>query len=293
MLLDFSVAEDTKVRGNPWRWVSWGHPVVHGSEHWRRSKAPTARSIARKRYLFAGHALRDAHAPGRLAFANAPSKKCCHKSARSARRPAAAPPLLEQGCRRRQSESMVRHCLEPDPANANQSALELREDVDRQRASLPLKYAPEPSVREPRTSGHGRHPRLASLTSITAWPRFFLGSLAAWSLLHASAWRAGPSSLSRFMRTPRRSVPPERRSMDRDQLEQGIRLGELAPSTYQVLDRPTWQKQPAVRHLSLPPANAPRDLQDLMLLLSRATLLRAAAVADPSQKKCSFETPPA
>src|SRR5205085_3321477 len=80
-------------------------------------------------------------------------------------------------------ESIVRHCLEPDPDRRYQSAQELREDVDRQRANLPLKYAPEPSFRERARKWARRHPRLASLTSIACVAAVLLCAVAGWSLL--------------------------------------------------------------------------------------------------------------
>src|SRR5205807_564276 len=45
-------------------------------------------------------------------------------------------------------ESIVRHCLEPDPARRYQSARELQEDLERQLDNLPLQFASEPSVWE-------------------------------------------------------------------------------------------------------------------------------------------------
>ena len=45
-------------------------------------------------------------------------------------------------------ESIVRTCLAPDPDKRYPSAAALRDDLARQRANLPLKHAPEPSVRE-------------------------------------------------------------------------------------------------------------------------------------------------
>jgi serine/threonine protein kinase/Tfp pilus assembly protein PilF len=45
-------------------------------------------------------------------------------------------------------ESLVMHCLEADPARRYQSARELHEDLTRQLASRPLRYAPNPSAAE-------------------------------------------------------------------------------------------------------------------------------------------------
>src|SRR5207245_10553893 len=68
-------------------------------------------------------------------------------------------------------ESIVRHCLHPDPAQRYQSAHELREDLERHRANLPLMYAPEPSLGERARKWVRRHPRLTSLSSMRSEER--------------------------------------------------------------------------------------------------------------------------
>jgi serine/threonine protein kinase len=45
-------------------------------------------------------------------------------------------------------ESIVRRCLDPDPAKRYQSAHELLEDLERHGADRPLRHAPEPSLAE-------------------------------------------------------------------------------------------------------------------------------------------------
>src|SRR5439155_775370 len=62
-------------------------------------------------------------------------------------------------------ESIVRRCLEPDPARRYQSARELQEDLKRQREHRPLRYAPETSLPERARKWGRRHPRVASLSS--------------------------------------------------------------------------------------------------------------------------------
>src|SRR5262249_48324154 len=44
--------------------------------------------------------------------------------------------------------SILRRCLDPDPSRRYVSARHLQEDLQRQLDSQPLKYAPEPSLRE-------------------------------------------------------------------------------------------------------------------------------------------------
>src|SRR5207248_9847878 len=64
------------------------------------------------------------------------------------------------------AESIVRHCLHPDPAQRYQSAAALKEDLERHLANLPLRHAPEPSLRERLRKWRRRHPYLASSATL-------------------------------------------------------------------------------------------------------------------------------
>jgi serine/threonine protein kinase len=81
-------------------------------------------------------------------------------------------------------ESIVRHCLEPDPARRYQSAHELNEDLHRQLHHLPLKWASNPSFRERGRKWARRHPRLiSSSTMIIILETLSLMGLAGWTFL--------------------------------------------------------------------------------------------------------------
>src|SRR5262249_22411669 len=58
-------------------------------------------------------------------------------------------------------ESIVPRCLEHDPGRRHQSARELQEDLECQLKHQPLRFAPEPSLRERAGKWFRRHPRLA------------------------------------------------------------------------------------------------------------------------------------
>src|SRR5262249_35841636 len=64
-------------------------------------------------------------------------------------------------------ESIVARCLDPDQARRYQNAADLHEDLERHLKNLPLKHAPEPSLRERLQKWGRRHPRLASTSSAT------------------------------------------------------------------------------------------------------------------------------
>jgi serine/threonine protein kinase len=65
-------------------------------------------------------------------------------------------------------ESIIRHCLEPEPARRYQSAAELIEDLQYHLHDLPLVHAVEPSLWERSRKWIRRHPRLVSSTTIIA-----------------------------------------------------------------------------------------------------------------------------
>jgi len=184
-------------------------------------------------------------------------------------------------------ESIVRHCLEPDPARRYQSAHELREDLDRHRVDLPLRYAAEPSLGERSRKWARRHPRLMSTTSIAILAGALVCAAVSWSLVRTQrlADLEAQDTLARFEEEAKTvQYVLNARSTDRDQLEQGTRMGYQALATYQVLDNPSWQKLPAVHHLSAANQDKLRaELEDLLLLLSRASLLRTAALPDAGQ----------
>jgi serine/threonine protein kinase/Flp pilus assembly protein TadD len=66
-------------------------------------------------------------------------------------------------------ESIVRKCLEPDPTNRYASAGDLRDDLARQLANLPLKFAAEPSLRERAHKWVRRHPKLVSPAAVCGY----------------------------------------------------------------------------------------------------------------------------
>ncbi len=81
-------------------------------------------------------------------------------------------------------ESIVRHCLEPDPARRYNNAAEMQTDIERHLSHRALRYAREPSLRERAAKCMRRHPTVSSTTSIGM---LVVASLA---LLGSASWLA-------------------------------------------------------------------------------------------------------
>ncbi len=149
-----------------------------------------------------------------------------------------------------------------------------------------MKYAPEPSLGERLRKWVRRHPRLTSMTSIAVLATVLVCSVVSWSLFNSYrlAEFEAQDTLNRFQEeTKTVQFLLNARSLDRNQLEEGLKLGRQALETYRVFNDPSWPEQPAVLHLSAPnQAKLRAEMEDLLLLLSRATLLRAVVAQDAS-----------
>jgi serine/threonine protein kinase/tetratricopeptide (TPR) repeat protein len=184
--------------------------------------------------------------------------------------------------------SIVRHCLEPDPALRYRSARELQEDLRRQLDDLPLRHAPEPSLRERLGKWARRHPRLTSSTSV--------GIVSACLLLAVSmAFLARQGHLRRLEAADSfRRLSDEVRQADvllgsRDadprQVDEGIALCQKAVGRFRVLEDPRWPSSSLVTLLSQNDRRVLReDVGWLLFLWTRAVAWRAETTTDPARR---------
>lgn len=197
-------------------------------------------------------------------------------------------------------ESIVRRCLEPEPERRYQSAEQLREDLQRHLDNLPLKHAPEPSLRERARKWIRRHPRLTSSTTVGAVAvslALLLGGLLLMHLSHlAQRDQDRADQLARLEALDaQKKLGGELKTVqfllsrpdaERQQLDEGLALCRHSLERYGVLETPPWQEGPLVQALAPEDQRRLReDMGELLFLLARATAWQAAAAKHPSHRQ--------
>ena len=155
-------------------------------------------------------------------------------------------------------ESIVRHCLEPNPELRYGSARQLAEDLERQRANLPLLHAPEPSLIERVVKWSRRHPKLASPPAISAAIAAILLVIVTIGVQLSLRSKARELEINRQealasfhdFHTGYLLAQNLLTTDDVVQIHQGIKQGEKALSAYNVLEQADWLEQPKVKELS-------------------------------------------
>jgi serine/threonine protein kinase/tetratricopeptide (TPR) repeat protein len=178
-------------------------------------------------------------------------------------------------------ESIIRHCIEPDPDRRYPSARALLDDLQRHEKDEPLKFAPEPSVRERARKWARRHPRLTSAGSVAA---FSIGLLAIVCTLSFMGWRQYRSLLALDSRKTFNQEKQEAqfqlygRTANAQQLDLGLDHCQKALGVYGVLDDPKWQDRLLVTRLPEETRASVRDdVGEVLFLAARAKSLRAAS----------------
>lgn len=189
-------------------------------------------------------------------------------------------------------ESIVRHCLEPDPGKRYQTAADLEEDLDRQVNALPLRSAPDPSLRERVKKWTRRHPRTMSALKVGSIAVVLLGILI--SLWMATLGRLEQSEETRKAREhfekkfkPAKILAEIRLTAQTDpdrNRKEGIEIAREHVRHYRVAENVNWFLEPQVQALSKENQNELRKgLGDLLLFWSQA--LRGQALDQKDLEK--------
>lgn len=179
-------------------------------------------------------------------------------------------------------ESIVRKCLQPDPAQRYQRASELADDLDRLLDDRPLRFAPELSRVDQVQKWARRHPKLASsgVIAVVASVALTLGGailLGTQARLAAAQTRVRETEgaearelLQQFDNGTLKALCLVNTHSDlRDHAEQGRRVCEETLSLFGILDDPNWQERSIWKRLNESEQHKlAEDARELLLLLA-------------------------
>lgn len=280
MLLDFNLSEDVKLRSTVAAAGMGGTLPYMSPEQLEVFQGNKQRTIDARSDLYSLGVLLYELLTGRHPFEtpNGASSEILPHLLEQHRRP---PPCIRT-CNQAVSaavEAIVGRCLQPKPEDRYQSARELREDLDRHLADLPLRHTPEPSRRERWQKWARRHPRLTSAATVATTAAVLLIAVGS---VTADLWRqqrlGQADALFQQFREDKASAELvlNVREPDQIQLEEGLEKGRHALDRYRVLDNERWLDLPIVRNLAAKDQSRLREeVADLLWSLARATALQA------------------
>jgi serine/threonine protein kinase/Flp pilus assembly protein TadD len=150
------------------------------------------------------------------------------------------------------AEAIVQKCLAANPANRYQRADDLRDDIERHLANRPLKFARSRSPRERISKWARRHPRLSSTASVAVIAAVLL--LGAGGIAFTARDRAKTLDARASFQDHRRQFADVQLFLD-DRNQSGEQFGESLSQIQSVLDRygvdehEAWLTADAVRRL--------------------------------------------
>jgi serine/threonine protein kinase len=178
--------------------------------------------------------------------------------------------------------ALVCKCLHADPARRYQSAADLRDDLERQRSHLPLKHAPNVSLKERFAKWAQRHPRLSSFTAVSTLAVVLSAALLAGFVARGQALaqaRALDGLTTARADLHRAQFALVTRTGDPDQLRDGVAVARRVLNRYGVLEDSNWRDRSDYRWLPSDKQEQLRaDLGEVLLLLARAAHLHAAVL---------------
>ena len=296
MLLDFNLAEDTKLRGGAERAMIGGTLPYMAPEQLAAFRSASGTLDARCDLYGLGVILFEL-LTGRHPF---PVRKGYPRDTvplmiadRATPPPVRAlNPTVSPGV-----ESIVHTCLAADPAKRYQCAEDLRADIDRHLAHRGLKHAADPSVRERARKWMRRHPRLASSGTVAALAAVLLVALAG-TAVYARERTRGVEARGRFAdhQTSFRGAQSflDDKTRSASNLDEGLGKLRGVLKGYGVPEGPgaadEWRTAPAMRYLPEPDQERVRgDIGDTFFLMAQVALLKASATTDAAESAAQIE----
>lgn len=189
--------------------------------------------------------------------------------------------------------SIVARCLEADASKRYQSVAELREDLGRQLASRPLKYAPEPSWKERLRKWRRRHRQLASMTAVVVASSCIIALLVAGLMVRDLRLKrvAAADSLQQFL-ADAKTVQFElnQPNLSVRQIDAGTAHCRELLARYGIPELDHWHTPHNLRLLSSDDRLKLGDAAvDLLLLWARTLLQRSIAEPDNPSARTNIE----
>ena len=177
--------------------------------------------------------------------------------------------------------SIVRHCLEADPAHRYQSARQLQEDLERQLDHLPLLHAPDSSIRERLLKWAIRHPRVSSSTTVAVIAAVLIIAITSAAFIgRQHSQRVEAAESFRRLEDERREAIALLTTPDVDPalIDEGLEYCHRIIQRYGVLNGSFWNENALVANL-VPTARSRlrEDIGDLLVLGAVAYSSRAAS----------------
>lgn len=296
MLLDFNLAEDTKLRGSAERAAIGGTLPYMAPEHMAAFRDGGGVLDARCDIYGLGVILFEL-LTGRHPFpVRKGNPRLTVPQMLDDRKVAPSPRILNSSISPG-VESIILKCLATDPAQRYQSAEDLREDIERHLANRPLKYASDPSVRERFRKWTRRHPRLASSGTVAALAAVLLvatvgGAVYARERTRAVEARGRLADHQTAFRDAQTFLDDRTRSTSRlDESLEKLRMvlqGYGVPETADASS--AWQSAPALRYLPESERDRVRgDIGETFFLMAQVALLKAAGTADVNERAVQVE----
>ena len=296
MLLDFNLAEDTKLRGSAERAAIGGTLPYMAPEQLAVFRSASGTLDARCDLYGLGVILFEL-LTGKHPFPvrkGSPRETVPVMIADRANPPSVRMlnPAISPGV-----ESIVQKCLAGDPAKRYQSAEDLREDIDRHLANRRLKHAADTSVGERARKWARRHPRLASSGSVAALAAVLLVATVG-TAMYARERTRGVEARGRLadhqtsFRDAQTFLDDKTRSTSR--LDEGLGKLRIVLNGYAVPEDTSsadgWQSTPAMRYL--PASDRERvkgDVGETFFLMAQVAILKASVTTNPTERRAEIE----
>jgi serine/threonine protein kinase/Tfp pilus assembly protein PilF len=289
MLLDFNLSEDTKLRSSAAA-ASIGGTLPYMSPEHLDAFRNTNRALDARSDLYSFGVILFEMLTDRIPFPvyrRLPMKEVVTRMITDRR---GNPPLLRSQDRSlsRGVESIVRHCLEPDPANRYQSARHLQEDLRRHLDNLPLKFVREGSLGERIRKWMRRHPKLSSVTTVAVVAATILLAMTTAFVIRGDQLRRlqARESLAAFEKeVAAAQILLYDRNADQRQLAEGVAKCQQALERYDVVGNSSWRDTNAVAALSGTDREKLSDgLSETLFLIAHASQILANASGDSASR---------